>query len=144
MHVPRTKVLAFAISAGAAGLAGAFLALSTSVVNTGEFPLSLSIFILAGMVLGGAGSLVGIWWGAILIVYVPQWSTSLSRDFGLGANTAAYLASIFFGVVLIVVMLAAPSGIQGGLRRLWHLVETTMRAKLSSRAGAETPAQLAR
>ncbi|MGH9028271.1 MAG: branched-chain amino acid ABC transporter permease, partial [Acidimicrobiales bacterium] len=118
VHVARTKVLAFAISAACAGLAGAFLALSTGVVNTGEFPLSLSIGILAGMVLGGAGTLTGAWWGAIALVYLPQWSTSLSNDFNLGSGVAAYLATIIYGVVLILVMLLAPSGIQGGLRRL--------------------------
>jgi branched-chain amino acid transport system permease protein len=117
--VARTKVTAFAVSAGCAGLAGAFLGLSTGVVSTGEFPLTLSIELLAAMVLGGAGSLVGMWWGAILLVYVPQWSTSLSGDFGLGAGTSAYLATIIFGVVLIVVMLVAPAGIQGGLRSVW-------------------------
>jgi hypothetical protein len=50
---------------------------------------------------------------------VPQWSTSLSDHFGLGSGANAYLATIFFGTVLIVAMLAAPSGIQGGLRKLW-------------------------
>jgi branched-chain amino acid transport system permease protein len=118
VHVARTKVIAFAVSAGCAGLAGAFLALSTGVVNTGEFPLSLSIGILAGMVLGGAGSLMGVWWGAIALVYLPQWSTSFSKTFNLGSSVSAYLATIIYGVVLIVVMLLAPSGIQGGLRRV--------------------------
>ena len=92
------------------------------MVSTGEFPLTLSIELLAAMVLGGAGSLFGMWWGAILLVYLPQWSTSLSGDFGLGAGTSAYLATIIFGVVLIVVMIAAPTGIQGGLRWLWEYV----------------------
>ncbi len=119
VHVARTKVIAFVVSAACAGLAGAFLGLSTGVVSTGEFPLTLSIELLAAMVLAGAGSLFGMWWGAILLVYVPQWSTSLSGDFGFGAGTSAYLATIIFGVVLIVVMIAAPTGIQGGLRWLW-------------------------
>ena len=124
VHVARTKVMAFVVSAACAGLAGAFLGLSTGVVSTGEFPLTLSIELLAAMVLAGAGSLFGMWWGAILLVYVPQWSTSLSGDFGLGAGTNAYLATIIFGVVLIVVMIAAPTGIQGGLRWVWeHVVE---------------------
>lgn len=118
VHIARTKVIAFAISAACAGLAGAFLALSTGVVNTGEFPLTLSIQLLAAMVLAGSGSLVGMLWGAILLVYVPQWSTSLSGHFNLGSGANAYLATIFFGAVLVVVMIAAPSGIQGGLRRL--------------------------
>jgi ABC-type branched-subunit amino acid transport system permease subunit len=59
IRVARTRVMAFAVSAACAGLAGALLALSTGVVNTGEFPLSLSIELLAAMVLGGAGSLAG-------------------------------------------------------------------------------------
>lgn len=122
VHVARTKVVAFVVSAACAGLAGAFLGLSTGVVSTGEFPLTLSIELLAAMVLAGAGSLFGMWWGAILLVYVPQWSTSLSGDFGLGAGTNAYLATIIFGVVLIVVMIAAPTGIQGGIRWVWEHV----------------------
>jgi branched-chain amino acid transport system permease protein len=119
INVARTKVLAFVISAGCAGLAGAFLGLSTGVVNTGEFPLTLSIQLLAAMVLGGTGTLMGMWWGAILIVYLPQWATSLSGHFNLGAGVAAYLATIIFGLVLIVAMIAAPNGVQGGLRWAW-------------------------
>lgn len=119
IHVGRTKVTAFVISAACAGLAGAFLGLSTGVVNTGEFPLTLSIQLLAAMVLGGTGSLMGMWWGAVLLVYLPQWSTSLSNHFNLGSGSNAYLATIIFGAVLIVVMIVAPSGIQGGLRWSW-------------------------
>ncbi|MGH9106347.1 MAG: branched-chain amino acid ABC transporter permease [Acidimicrobiales bacterium] len=119
VHVAGAKVMAFVVSAGCAGLAGAFLGLSTGVVSTGEFPLTLSIQLLAAMVLSGAGSLAGMCWGAVLLVYVPQWSTSLSGDFGLGAGTSAYLATIIFGAVMIVVMIAAPTGAQGGLRRAW-------------------------
>jgi branched-chain amino acid transport system permease protein len=135
VHVARTKVVAFVVSAACAGLAGAFLGLSTGVVSTGEFPLTLSIELLAAMVLAGAGSLFGMWWGAILLVYVPQWSTSLSGDFGLGAGTNAYLATIIFGVVLIVVMIAAPTGIQGGLRRLWEQVAKEWAAVRATRGG---------
>jgi len=119
IHVARTRVVAFAISAACAGLGGALLALSTGVVNTGEFPLSLSIQLLAAMVLGGTGTLFGMVWGGILLVYLPQWSTSLSSGFDLGSGANAYLATIIFGVVLIVAMIAAPNGIQGGLRWLW-------------------------
>ena len=84
IHVARTKVLAFTVAASCAGLAGAFLGLSIGVVNTGEFSLTLSIYLLAGMVLGGAGSLVGAWWGAIVIVFMPGWSNSIANSFNLG------------------------------------------------------------
>jgi branched-chain amino acid transport system permease protein len=137
IHVARTKVIAFVVSAACAGLAGAFLGLSTGVVNTGEFPLTLSIQLLAAMVLGGTGSLLGMWWGAVLLIYLPQWSTSLSGHFSLGSGASAYLATIIFGAVLIVVIIVAPSGIQGGLRWLGGRLVTivsgvTSRHRLSS------------
>jgi branched-chain amino acid transport system permease protein len=122
IHVARTKVVAFAISAACAGLGGALLSLSTGVVNTGEFPLTLSIQLLAAMVIGGTGTLIGMVWGGILLVYMPQWSTSLSSDFNLGSGASAYLATIIFGAVLIVAMMAAPNGIQGGIRWVWGQV----------------------
>ncbi len=120
IHVARTKVTAFVISAGCAGLGGALFALSTGVVNTGAFPLTLSIQLLAAMVLGGTGTLIGMVWGGIVLVYLPQWSTSLSGDFNLGSGSSAYLATIIFGAVLIVAMLAAPNGIQGALGWVWR------------------------
>ena len=122
IHVARTKVMAFTISAGCAGLGGALFSLSTGVVNTGAFPLTLSIQLLAAMVLGGTGTLIGMVWGGILLVYLPQWSTSLSGHFSLGSGASAYLATIIFGAVLVVAMLVAPNGIQGGLRWAWHKV----------------------
>jgi branched-chain amino acid transport system permease protein len=133
IHVARTKVLAFTVSAACAGLAGAFLGLSTGVVNTGEFPLTLSIQLLAAMVLGGTGSLIGMCWGAILLVYLPQWSTSISGRFNLGNGANAYLATIIFGAVLIVAMLAAPTGIQGGLRWFWQRISGRFSAPTSGR-----------
>jgi branched-chain amino acid transport system permease protein len=135
IHVARTKVMAFAISAGCAGLGGALLALSTGVVSTGEYPLTLSIQLLAAMVLGGTGTLVGMVWGGILLVYMPQWSTSISSDFNLGAGANAYLATIIFGLVLIVAMIAAPNGIQGGLRWAWVRITRPR----SGPRGAPTP-----
>jgi branched-chain amino acid transport system permease protein len=136
IHVARTKVLAFVVSAACAGLAGAFLGLSDNVVNTGAFPLTLSIQLLAAMVLGGTGSLIGMVWGGILLVYLPQWSTSLSGHFSLGSGASAYLATIIFGAVLIVAMIAAPEGIQGGLRWLWRQVS---RVAPSAPAGGASP-----
>ena len=140
IHVARTKVLAFAVSAGCAGLGGALLVLSTGVVNIGEFPLSLSIALLAAMVLGGAGSLVGVWWGAVALVYMPTWSTSLSQRLSLGTSAAAYLSDAFFGGVLVVAMLVAPTGIQGGVRwlgqRVWKAIAvSSLRSSVRDRHG---------
>lgn len=122
ISVARTQVLAFAVSAGCAGLAGGLLGLTTGGVIPDAFSVGLSISLLAGMVLGGTGSLLGAWWGAVLLVYVPQWSTSLSKGLSLSSGQSSNLALLFYGVVLVVVMLVAPLGIQGGLNRLASLV----------------------
>lgn len=143
IHVARTKVVAFALSAGCAGLAGAFLALSSGVVSSGEFPLSLSIELLAGMVLGGAGTLVGAWWGGVALVYFPEWASSISKAAGLGSGGDAYLGTIIFGAVLVLAMMLAPSGIQGGVRRVTAFISSRMssprggRVTKSLQAGAK-------
>lgn len=118
IRVGATKVLAFAISAGCAGLAGGLLGLCTGVVNPAEFPVSLSIGLLAAMVLSGAGSLAGVWWGAVFLVYVPQWATSVAGGLHLSSGASSNLAIVLYGLVLIVLMLVAPRGIQGGLSDL--------------------------
>jgi branched-chain amino acid transport system permease protein len=116
LHAARLRVLAFAVSAAAAGLAGGYLALITGIVSPNAFNLFLSIQLLAGMVIGGSGTLAGAWWGAIAVVYVPQWTTSLSSHFNLSSGVQANLSNAFFGLLLVLVTMLAPTGIQGWLR----------------------------
>ncbi len=118
ISVARTRVVAFGVSAAAAGLAGGLLGLTTGGVTPDAFDVTLSISLLAGMVVGGTGSLLGAWWGAILIVYAPQWATSLSHAVHLRQGQSSNLALLCYGLVLVVVVLVAPNGIQGGLRKM--------------------------
>jgi len=118
ISVARTQVLAFAVSAGAAGLAGGLRGLATGGVVPDAFSVALSISLLAGMVLGGTGSLLGAWWGAAILVYAPQWATSVASSLHLRPGQGSNLALLFYGVVLVVVVLLVPQGVQGGLRQL--------------------------
>lgn len=113
----RTRVAAFAVSAGCAGLAGALLALATNVVSPTAFDVTLSVQLLAGMVVGGTGSLLGAWWGALVLVFIPSAASFLAAHTGLRSSQSANLALLIYGVLLIVVMFVAPDGIQGLLRR---------------------------
>ena len=128
IRVGGTKVLAFAASAACAGLAGGLLGLATGVVNPAEFPVSLSIGLLAGMVLSGAGSLAGVWWGAVFLVYVPQWATSAAGGLHLSGGVSSNLAIVLYGLILIVLMLVAPRGIMGGLAGLVAWLRARRRA----------------
>lgn len=118
LNVARLRVLAFVVSAACAGLAGAMLAVTTSLVSPGSFTLSLSIALLAGAVLGGLGTLTGALWGGLVIVLVPTYVTDVATSHGLSGAVAANIPIAVYGVVLIGVMLVFPDGIQGGLRRL--------------------------
>jgi len=118
LNVARLRVLAFVVSATCAGLAGAMLAFTTTLVSPGSFTLSLSIALLTGAVLGGLGSLAGAVWGALVVVLVPTYVTDVATSHGLSSGVAANIPIAAYGVVLIVVMLVFPDGIQGGLRRL--------------------------
>jgi branched-chain amino acid transport system permease protein len=120
-HVARTQVAAFVVSSACAGLAGGLLVVVTSLVAPGAFPLSLSVALLTGVVLGGAGSLTGAIWGAAALVLVPTWADDASKALSLSSNVQANLALAIYGVVLIGAMLVAPGGIQGAVRGLGAL-----------------------
>jgi len=118
LNVGRLRVLAFVVSATCAGLAGAMLAFTTTLVSPGSFTLSLSIALLTGAVLGGLGTLAGAVWGALVVVLVPTYVTDVATSHGLSSGVAANIPIAAYGVVLIIVMVLFPNGIQGGLRRL--------------------------
>jgi branched-chain amino acid transport system permease protein len=118
LRVGRWQTLAFALSAAAAGLGGGLLAVVTQTVAPGAFQLQLSLSLLAGVVIGGLGSLLGAMWGSILLVFLPNWTTDIANSFSLSTNVEHNLPLAVYGVVLIVAMLAWPSGIQGALRAL--------------------------
>ncbi|HJR94816.1 MAG TPA: branched-chain amino acid ABC transporter permease [Gaiellaceae bacterium] len=67
MPVNRLKLMAFAVGAGIAGIAGALYAPQQGAVFPGSFDIVLLITVYAMVVLGGAGSIVGVTIGAVLI-----------------------------------------------------------------------------
>lgn len=122
--VARVRVQAFVVSAGAAGLGGGLLAFLAQSVSPGAFPLTLSLFLLMAIVIGGLGSLAGAAWGALLLVALPDLAQEITASLTLSPAAAQRLAGnlplAIFGVVLIVTMIVAPGGIQsmfGKLRR---------------------------
>jgi len=105
LSVSRERVRAFAISSATAGLGGGVLGLVLQLAQPGLFGIVLSMALLGAVVIGGLGSLRGAVWGSIIIVYLAKFLNDL--DFDDNLPTATY------GLLLIVVMLVAPGGIQG-------------------------------
>lgn len=120
LSVARLQVVAFVVSAACAGLAGALLAYISGLAAPGAFTLALSLSLLTAIVLGGLGSLAGAIYGALILVFLPTWLGNLSGNMSL--NIKANLPLAVYGVVLALVMLVFPQGLQGALRRLAGLV----------------------
>jgi branched-chain amino acid transport system permease protein len=119
VNVAMSRVLAFVVSATCAGLAGALLAIVTELVAPGAFTITFSLALLTGAVIGGLGSLPGAVWGSLVIVLVPTYATDVATSHGLSTAVASNIPVAAYGVVLILVMLVFPAGIQGGV--LWLL-----------------------
>ena len=71
--------------------------------------------------LGGLGSLAGAVWGSLVLVLVPTYVTDVATSHGLSSSAGSNIPVVAYGVVLVVVMLLFPDGIQGGLVRLYRL-----------------------
>lgn len=132
IRVARTQVTAFVLSGACAGLAGSLMAYTSNLAAPGSFPLTLSLELLAAIVIGGLGTLPGAVWGALVIVFAPDWIGTLNDAMKLPGPVRDELPLALFGAVFIIAMLAFPYGIQGGLRRLWM-----WRAATRRRAAAE-------
>jgi len=57
-----------------------------------------------------------------VIVLVPTYATDVATSHGLSTSVASNIPIAAYGVVLILVMLVFPQGIQGGVRWLLGLV----------------------
>lgn len=133
IDVPRTKVLTFTVSAACAGLGGGVFAFLTQSVSPGAYALTLSLFLVMAVVIGGLGSLVGAFWGALLLVALPELTHRLTEVFTVSPAVAQRLEGnlplAIFGATLVVVMLAAPGGIQNVLVRAYRRLVTTLQRK---------------
>ncbi|HEX9472132.1 MAG TPA: branched-chain amino acid ABC transporter permease [Bradyrhizobium sp.] len=107
IYAPRYKVIAFAISAFYAAIAGGLFAYLVRYINPESFSVGLSISFLSMVVIGGLGTIGGSIVGAAFYVIVPELLRGIKDAPGL-----------VFGVLLVVVMVFMPQGLWGMLRRL--------------------------
>jgi branched-chain amino acid transport system permease protein len=96
----RWKVFAFAIAAAVAGMAGCFYASFVGTLVPDAFFITESFTVLAMVIVGGAGTLLGPAAGAVLLTVMPE----LLRGIG-DARLVVY------GLALTLVVLFMPGGI---------------------------------
>jgi branched-chain amino acid transport system permease protein len=117
IHLVSTKLLAFATGAAFAGLSGAIFASKIGSIYPHSFKLLVSINVLSLIIVGGMGSLPGVFVGALALVGLPE----LLREF-------SEYRILIYGALLIVMMLTRPEG-------LWP--EATRRQELHEAIGPE-------
>jgi branched-chain amino acid transport system permease protein len=111
INLARTKTLAFMLSAGLAGLAGALYGPLIGYITPEGFNLLLSIKFLLMVVVGGLGFLPGALLGAALVTGLEAY-----------LSAARNLSQLIFGLVVILLMVVEPLGLYGRwlkIQRYW-------------------------
>lgn len=103
------KVTAFAISAALAAMAGSLYAHYVTYIDPTSFTVMESILVISMVIIGGAGSTWGPLIGAAVLVTLPE----VLRFIGLPSSVAANLRQVFYGSLLVVMMMFRPRGLAG-------------------------------
>lgn len=103
------KLLAFALGAWFAGMAGSLFAHYLSFVSPDMLSSNESIMMLTMVVVGGARSIAGSFIGAFLLTVIPEALRYLKDILGLSYDPWLVL----FGLLLMVMMRVRPQGLFG-------------------------------
>ncbi len=110
IHAGKSKALAFTVSSGVAGLAGALLAMTIGTVSPSAFPLTLSFSLLTGAVLSGVTTLPGVMIGAVTLVATPEIAGAISHRLGNSDGVTTNLPGLLVSALLILVVMLIPNG----------------------------------
>ena len=128
VHLLRTKLLAFAIGAFYAGVAGGLLGYFYGAITPEYFVLTLSVFYLAGVIVGGLGTVLGSVLGALFMTFVPEAlrlvAHASSQWLPGVAGLLLPMGQVVFGALIIGFLVFEPHGlaaIWSRIRRAFHL-----------------------
>jgi branched-chain amino acid transport system permease protein len=119
INVAMHKIKVFMLSAALGGLAGGLYAHLQGYIDPNLFNITLSIQLVAMVVVGGMESIWGAVAGAGLLTFIPKIVEAMPKWLGEGVpkwltNYSNYEGMVF-GLILILTMIFMPSGITRGL-----------------------------
>ncbi len=127
-----TKLLAFALGASTAGLAGVFGASKLVFVSPDQFLFQVSFTVLAMVVLGGIGNMWGVALGAFIIYMIQNVFLKQLNNFFDGFHVPLLsdidflqYQFLLYGIALVAMMLLRPEGLFPSRRRAAELHTTT-------------------
>lgn len=124
VDVYKTKVIAFVIAAVLAGLAGALMTHNNHFVGASSFTFDQSTTFVIMSMLGGIGSVGGVFVGTILITMLPEWLKPLQEYIRL-----------FYGLGIILLMVFMPLGLSGLGSSILKRVKTRLHLARRTRIG---------
>ena len=145
--VGRWRLLAFVGSSAVTAMAGSLFAYIVGIVSYDTFSLTLGVSIISMVFIGGMNSLGGVLIGATAVTLLPVGLQHLQAALPSGSGFSSWLttnegnlATLIFGVVLILVLLFEPSGLVGIARKLIHRVLRGGPARGAAASRASRPA----
>lgn len=121
IRTTRFKVLAFTISAFITGVAGSVHASFVGFIDQNTFTFDVSVLIISVVIVGGMGTLRGMFLGAAILIIFPEASRFL-MDYRF----------VVYGLLLIVMMRFRPQGLLGWKSRLPYNIPKLARKQLDA------------
>jgi branched-chain amino acid transport system permease protein len=100
VNIMAYTLLAFAIGAAFAGIAGAYFAALVQFIEPGPFAVSTSLMMLLMVIVGGSGRFFGPMLGAAIVILLPEWLRFM-KDWYL----------VVFGISVVCLMVWLPGGL---------------------------------
>jgi branched-chain amino acid transport system permease protein len=110
VNIMAYTLLAFAIGAAFAGIAGAYFAALVQFIEPGPFHITTSLMMLLMVIVGGSGRFFGPMLGAAIVILLPEWLRFM-KDWYL----------VVFGLSVVCLMVWLP----GGLLSIPEKIKTT-------------------
>lgn len=109
-NVSIIKTLAVMIAAALASTAGVIYAFYMSFINVESFTLDTSVLLMAMVIIGGTGTLIGPIVGAALLILLPSIFSYLPF---LPQTEIGSIQQIAYGLAMVLLMIFRPGGIVG-------------------------------
>ena len=104
MRTANWKLLAFVTSAVICGLAGGLFAFVAGAINPLDFMFTNAILPIVMMLIGGAGSVWGAVFGAVIMIYIKDWLPSEVPGVGQWSG-------VIYSVIMILLLMFLPAGL---------------------------------
>ncbi|MDM0034340.1 branched-chain amino acid ABC transporter permease [Variovorax sp. J22P271] len=112
-NVAAIKTLSVVISSALTGIAGALYAFYLGFINVESFMLDNSVLVMAMVIIGGTGTLLGPIVGALLLMLLPSLFSYMSF---LPQAEIGAIQQIAYGLAMVVLMMLRPGGLVGSAR----------------------------